>query len=106
MGVDRVRVARDGEEALKVLGETGAPPGLVLLDAKLPKVDGYEVLRRMGTGAPSRPTVVMFTSEDATVAENRARQLGASEFVYKPIDYNDLMDAVAHIVDRWMPKAA
>jgi len=103
-GAENVVVARNGEEALSTVAN-GAQPDLVLLDAKLPGLDGYEVLRQMrAEGTAQKSPIVVFSSEDEDAAQVRAVAMGASEYAVKPVDYQDLMDAVAAIVNRWLPK--
>ncbi len=100
-----VEVARDGEEALAWLSrwETGAEqPVVILLDLKLPKVDGLEVLRQIKSHAEFRaiPVVVLTSSaEDRDVQE--AYQLGANSYIIKPVDFDKFMDVAAQIELYW-----
>jgi CheY-like chemotaxis protein len=103
--VNPVQVARDGEEALAHLSrwEAGEPlPLVILLDLKLPKVDGLEVLRRIKTHPKSRstPAVVLTTSaEDSDV--QTAYQLGANSYIVKPVDFDKFLEVAAQIELYW-----
>lgn len=100
-----VEVARDGEEAmLKVEGwERGEPhPLVVLLDLKLPKVDGLEILRRIKEHPRSRsiPVVVLTTSsEDSDM--RTAYQLGVNSYIVKPVSFDKFMEVAAQIELYW-----
>ncbi len=106
-----VVVARDGVEALDYLFRTGlyadrdpqAMPAVVLLDLKLPRVDGLEVLRRIRESAPTRslPVVVLTTSlEQKDVLE--AYRLGANSYIRKPVDFDRFIYAVGQIGLYWL----
>ena len=103
-----VVVARDGEEALRLLLGTGpdaAPPlpEVVLLDLKLPKVDGLEVLRRLRAEPRTRllPVVVLTSSrEDRDLVE--AYALGANSYVRKPVDFAQFVEAVRQLGLYWL----
>lgn len=100
-----VRVARDGEEALSRLAdwERGdLPPVVVLLDLKLPKVDGLEVLRQIKQHPRfhSIPVVVLTTSaEDGDI--RAAYRLGANSYIVKPVSFDNFMEVAAHIELYW-----
>jgi CheY-like chemotaxis protein len=100
-----VEVARDGEEALARIAawEAGTQPAIViLLDLKLPKVDGLEVLRQLKTHARfhSIPVVVLTTSsEDSDI--RAAYGLGANSYIIKPVSFENFMDVVAQIELYW-----
>ena len=103
--VNPVEVARDGEEALAWLDrwEAGAPlPLAILLDLKLPRVDGLEVLRRLKMHERFRtlPVVVLTTSsEDQDI--QTAYRLGANSYIVKPIDFAKFLDVVTQIELYW-----
>jgi CheY-like chemotaxis protein len=100
--VNEILVVSDGVEALDYLHRRGrfadVPPGnpaILLLDLKMPKVDGLEVLREIRQTPELRLLpVVMLTSskEEADIAESY--NLGASAYVVKPVDFHDFVDAV------------
>lgn len=100
-----VEIARDGQEALAWLPrwETGAPtPVVILLDLKLPRVDGLTVLRELKTHAIYRqiPVVVLTTSnEDQDIHE--AYRLGANSYIVKPVDFDKFMDVARQIELYW-----
>jgi CheY-like chemotaxis protein len=103
--VNPVEVARDGEEALAWLDrwEAGAPlPLAILLDLKLPRVDGLEVLRRLRMHERFRtlPVVVLTTSsEDQDI--QTAYRLGANSYIVKPVDFAKFLDVVTQIELYW-----
>jgi two-component system response regulator len=107
-----VAIARDGAEALDYLFGTGthadrAPepelPTLVLLDLKLPKVDGLEVLRRIRAHERTKllPVVILTTSgEESDVT--RAYGYGVNSYVRKPVDFNEFTEAVRLLGLYWL----
>ncbi len=106
---NEVVVARDGEEALdylyhrgKFAGMENGNPAVVLLDLKLPKVDGLEVLRRMKADENLKmvPVVILTSSrEDRDMIEGY--KLGTNAYVVKPVDFHQFVDAVRHIGVFW-----
>lgn len=108
--VNRVHVARDGAEALEFfLGtdasgrRTDARPKLILLDLKLPKVSGLEVLRRLKAEERTRtiPVVILSSSrEEPDIAE--AYKLGANSYVVKPVEFGHFAEAVKQLGLYWM----
>ncbi len=102
---NEVDVARDGEEALQRLEDWergGTPPAVILLDLKLPRVDGLEVLRRIKEHPRfhSIPVVVLTTSsEDSDI--RTAYRLGANSYIVKPVSLDNFMDVVAQIELYW-----
>lgn len=111
---NRIHVARDGAEALAYLlppggaatpGETDARPlpRLVLLDLKLPKVSGLEVLAKLKANpATARIPVVMLTSsrEDRDIEE--AYRLGVNSYIVKPVEFENFAGAVQSLDLYWM----
>ena len=109
--VNEVVVARDGVEALDYLFGTGAyagrdlsvMPAVVLLDLKLPRIDGLEVLRRLRADERTRflPVVVLTSSnEDQDVVNSY--QLGANSYIRKPVDFVQFIDAARQLGMYWL----
>jgi len=100
-----VEVARDGEEVLAMIDrwETGDPlPVAILLDLKLPRVDGLEVLRRIKTHERFRslPVVVLTTSTDDKDIET-AYRLGANSYIVKPVNFEKFFEVATQIELYW-----
>ena len=89
----------DGPAALGAL-ETGALPDLVLLDVMLPKTDGFEVLRRIRAEARTkRLPVIMVTSFSRDKDVARGRELGANDYIVKPLMELDFLKRIEHILN-------
>ena len=108
---NRLHWVKDGEEALDFMFCTGAyggrnpasGPKLVMLDLKMPKVDGIEVLRRLKGNAATRaiPVVVMTSSnEERDVVESY--QLGVNSYIVKPVEFDAFVETVTRIGLYWM----
>ena len=99
-----IRVARDGEEAISLLlGETAIQPQVILLDLKLPKIDGLEVLRRIRTSEVTRMLpVVVLTSSDEERDVVRSYQLGVNSYIRKPVNFNDFAEATRQLGMYWL----
>ena len=108
---NHIQVVRDGAEALEYLFCTGVyahrqindPPKVVLLDLKLPKVDGLEVLERIKADDRTRTIpVVMLTSsqEERDIVESY--QLGVNSYIVKPVDFELFIEAVRQLGLYWM----
>lgn len=107
-------VVRDGEEAVAYLEGRGRYfnreefplPGLLLLDLKMPKMDGFEVLKwiRQQRGFSSLRVVVL-TSSDAIRDVNVAYHLGANSFMVKPMDFENVVELSKVIHDYWLHKS-
>jgi two-component system, response regulator len=100
---NRVVVARDGVEALAVLERAEPPPKVVLLDLKLPKLNGLEVLRRLKSDERTRriPVVVLTSSHEEPDVEESYR-LGVNSYIVKPVDFESFASAVAEVGLYWL----
>ena len=108
---NEVIVAHDGAEALEYLFGTGKfagrntdfIPQVVLLDLKLPKVDGLEVLRRLRADQRTKLLpVVILTSSTEEQDRIRGYDLGANSYVRKPVDFSQFIDAVRQLGLYWL----
>ncbi len=107
----QIQVVRDGAEALDYMFGNGAyrgrsleqGPKLVLLDLKLPKIDGLEVLRQIKVDPRTKrvPVVVLTTSRDERDLDT-AYALGANSYLIKPIDFERFTDAVRSLGVYWL----
>lgn len=98
-----IEVARDGALALDALAAMDQLPDLVLLDLKLPKIDGSEVLRQLRNDLrTSRLCVVVFTSSSEPADIARCYALGCNSYVIKPVTYEDYIEAVRNIAAYWL----
>ncbi|MBI1803441.1 MAG: response regulator [Ignavibacteriae bacterium] len=108
---NEIIVARDGVEALDYLFGTGAyagrdlksMPQLILLDLKLPKVDGLEVLRRLrsDTRTALLPVVILTSSKEERDLVN-GYKLGANSYIRKPVDFVQFTEAVKQLKLYWL----
>jgi two-component system response regulator len=108
---NKVHWVKDGEEALEYMFRSGAyasrdpslMPKLVMLDIKMPKVDGIEVLRRLKASEETRtiPVVVMTSSnEERDVVESY--RLGVNSYIVKPVQFEQFLETVAKIGLYWV----
>ena len=107
---NRIHLARDGAEALAYVFGPGSEaraqsetPRLILLDLKLPKVDGLEVLKRLKADPRTQriPVVVMTSSrEERDVVDSY--KLGVNSYIVKPVDYEQFTAAVRQLGEYWM----
>jgi len=108
---NRIFVVRDGEEALDFLFCDGEffgrsfehPPRLVLLDLKLPRVSGLEVLQRVKSDSRTRqiPIVVMTSSKEDRDLVN-SYKLGVNSYIQKPVDFEQFRETVKQVGMYWM----
>jgi two-component system response regulator len=104
LGQDEIVVARDGAQALDFLfgSATTLLPKVILLDLKMPRVDGLEVLRRIRADARTRLTpVVVLTSSDEERDVRESYALGANSYVRKPEDSSQFSEAVTTVSRYW-----
>ncbi len=108
---NRIHVVRDGEEALEFLFCTGAfaqrnieeSPKVVLLDLKLPKINGIDVLRRLKGDSRTKmiPVVVLTSSrEDQDIIESY--QLGVNSYIVKPVNFEQFTEAARQLGLYWL----
>ena len=109
--INDIAVARDGAEALDYLFCTGQykdrdandMPALILLDLKLPKIDGLEVLRRLrGDDRTKNLSIVALTSSSEEQDLIDSYDLHVPSYVRKPVDFNHITDAVAQVARNWL----
>jgi CheY-like chemotaxis protein len=105
---NEIKVARDGEEAINLLFGNGPEtlkllPQVILLDLKLPKVEGLEVLRRIREGERTRTLpVVILTSSDEESDVVRSYRLGVNSYIRKPVDFNEFAEATRQLGMYWL----
>ncbi|MHB1077485.1 response regulator [Thiobacillus sp.] len=108
---NRLVIARDGVEALDYMFCTGPyagrdpcdHPSVVLLDLKLPKIDGLEVLRRVRANESTRlQPVVILTSSNEEEDRIKGYTLGANSYVRKPVDFDDFVRAAGQLGLYWL----
>ena len=108
---NQIIVTRDGAEALDYMFGTGSyagrnleeMPEVILLDLKLPKVDGLEVLRRIRSNPKTRmvPVVILTSSkEDQDLIQ--AYSIGVNSYVRKPVDFNEFVEAIGQLGLYWL----
>jgi two-component system response regulator len=108
--VDDIKVARDGAEALEHLfDEQDRPvpssqfPALILLDLKLPKIHGLEVLEKIKAHPETKIIpVVILSSSDQEQDIYTSYQLGANSFITKPVDYQEYTAAIQQVGSYWL----
>ena len=104
---NRIEIVRDGQEALDYLfaanRQPNIPPKIILLDLKLPKVDGLDVLRAIKADPVTRaiPVIVLTSSrEESDMVE--AYRLGVNSYVVKPVDFEQFTEAVRMLGLYWL----
>lgn len=107
--LNEIKVARDGSEAMDFLFNEAAHnyehklPQLILLDLKLPKIDGLEVLKSIRSNPRTKliPVVILTTSkEDSDLLSGY--ELGANSYVRKPVDFHEFTEAVRSLGTYWL----
>jgi CheY-like chemotaxis protein len=94
----KVIVAKDGEQALKMLSSPDFQPQVIILDLNMPRVDGQAVLQQY---QQKNIPIVIFSSTQNKAEVQKALSLGAREYVQKPIGFEPYAHAVRGIVERW-----
>ncbi|PYO62966.1 MAG: two-component system response regulator [Gemmatimonadetes bacterium] len=96
-------VAHDGQEALDLLFSGRRLPQLILLDLKLPKIDGLEVLRRLRADERTKllPVVILTSSTEERDLVN-GYSLGANSYVRKPVDFTEFTEAARQLGLYWL----
>jgi len=95
----KLLVAKDGEQALKMLSSPAFQPRLIILDLNMPRVDGQTVLRQF---QQEKIPIVIFSSTQNKAEVQKALTLGAREYVQKPVGFEAYAAAVRGIVKRWI----
>jgi two-component system response regulator len=95
-----VTVAYDGEQAIRLLTEQGFHPDFIILDLNLPKFSGFTILERYRT--QDGPPVVVLSGSNRESDRQRALELGAQDYVVKPLGFDAYVDTVSAIVERWV----
>ena len=108
---NRIEVMRDGAEALEFIfcegshagRDIAAPPKVILLDLKLPKVDGLEVLRRIKNDPRTNaiPVVVLTSSKEQSDVV-ASYKLGVNSYIVKPVNFERFVEAVQHLGMYWL----
>ena len=100
---DKVAIAHDGEEALEMLGTEGTPPRVMLLDLRMPRLDGMALLRRLRASERTRtlPVVVVSSSAQPRDIEESYR-LGANSYVCKQYDPARPGEYLVDVVRYWL----
>lgn len=108
---NKIVVARDGVEALDFLFGTGShegrdtkqQPAIILLDLKLPKIDGLEVLQRIREDERTRliPVIILSTSDEQH-DRTQSYQLHANSYIRKPVDFNEFIEVIKQIGMYWL----
>lgn len=108
---NNIKVAKDGEDALEFIFATGKYsnkainrlPKLVLLDLKLPKVSGFEVLRKIRADERTKFTpVVILTSSSENNDISEGYRLGANSYIVKPVNFDNFVKAVSEVGLYWL----
>ena len=101
-----IQIANDGEEACKALKDwengISSPPSIILLDLKMPRMNGFDVLKvfknsEIGRNIP----IIVLTSSNEEKDINTAYEYGANSYLLKPIDYGEFLNLVQIIINYW-----
>ena len=94
----KLHIARDGEQALQMLNIRDVNPSLIILDLNMPRVGGFAFLQRY---KPRNVPIVVFSVSPVGTDKEFALELGASDYVQKPIDLPAFTEAVCGIITKW-----
>jgi chemotaxis family two-component system response regulator Rcp1 len=97
----RLTVAWDGEQALNIVSHPYAKVDLIILDLNIPKISGLEFLQRFQN---RNVPVVVFSSSHNAYEIRQAMELGAREFIHKPIDLPSYTATIRDLIDKWTPE--
>ena len=101
---NKITVARDGEEALDIIfGNKDKKPDIILLDLKLPKVDGLEILRRVKSDEDTRviPVIILTSSKEESDLI-KSYKLGVNSYIRKPVDFKEFIKVVKELGLYWL----
>lgn len=98
-----VIIAYDGQQALRFLTHFNLEFAFIILDLNLPKFNGFDLLKRYN--ARQGPPVVVLTGSNSRGDEQHARELGAKDYVVKPLAFQEFIDTVKALVERWGERA-
>jgi len=104
--VNELSIARDGQEAVELLRRTSNPPELVLLDIKLPRISGHEVLRRVrADGMLATLPVVMLSASQRREDVIESYRLGANSYIQKPVAFGRFQEILEIFATYWFEVA-
>ena len=95
----KLHIARDGKQGLDMLATADVQPSLIILDLNMPRISGYTFLQRY---EPKEIPVVVFSGSSSDADKRFALELGASEYVQKPIELEAFTDVFCQIVVNWL----
>ncbi len=108
---NKVHVVNDGENALDFIFqrreyENAPRPGLILLDIKLPQINGIEVLQRIKADENLKPIpVIMLTTSDNDIDVEQSYKNGANNYIVKPVNYKNFMNAITEMKLYWLVRS-
>ena len=98
-----LQFTHDGAALLETLAQSESQPSLILLDLNMPRLDGFEALQRLRqTPLYQTIPIVILTTSDARQDQQRARELGANDFITKPLDAQALGETVTQLRRTWL----